>query len=64
MYILWNYHNFGGVVLALEIQLSGPVPNTESPVMFNEVNYEKKPCPNEPVKFWLITNFNSQPQKS
>ena len=51
-------------MLALEIQLSGPVPNTESPVMFNEVNYEKKTCPNEPVKFWLITNFNSQPQKS
>ena len=28
-------------MLALEIQLSGPVPNTESPVMFNEANYEK-----------------------
>ena len=29
-------------MLALEIQLSEPVPNTESSVMFKDSNYEKK----------------------
>ena len=52
-------------MLALEIQLSGPVPNTESPVMFMKqiMKKTKKKRPNEPGKFWLITNFNVQRHK-